>query len=190
MSAPFIKAIGQLLPDADIVHDRFHISQHLNESVDKVRRQENRLIQKEKDTRLVGTKFLWLSGMEHMSDENIAEIERLKNTELNTAKAWYVKEIFKHFWARKNAEFARHYFDFWFKEAMKTGLKPVKAAANMLKRHLENILTYFSSYITNAVSEGLNSKIQAIKASSRGFRTFENYRISILFFCGKLELFP
>ena len=125
------------------------------------------LYQKEKDTRLVGTKFLWLSGMEHMSDENIAEIERLKNTELNTAKAWYVKEIFKHFWARKNAEFARHYFDFWFKEAMKTGLKPVKAAANMLKRHLENILTYFSSYITNAVSEGLNSKIQAIKASSR-----------------------
>ena len=30
------------LPQADIVHDRFHISQHLNEAVDKVCRQIKR----------------------------------------------------------------------------------------------------------------------------------------------------
>jgi transposase len=40
----------------------------------------------------------------------------------------------------------------------------------MLKTHLPNILTYFKHRITNAVSEGLNSKIQAIKATARGFR--------------------
>ena len=66
----------------------------------------------------------------------------------------------------------------------------IRKVARMLKKHLENILTYFESYITNAVSEGLNSKIQTIKANARGFRNFENYRASILFFCGKLELSP
>jgi transposase len=74
MSAPFISAIRLLLPDADIVHDRFHISQQLNESVDKVRRQENRRLMKKNDDRLVGSKYLWLRGMEHMSDENNAQL--------------------------------------------------------------------------------------------------------------------
>jgi len=44
--------------------------------------------------------------------------------------------------------------------------------------------------ITNALSEGFNSKIQAIKADARGFRRFENYRYRILFHCGKLDLRP
>ncbi|MEE9369320.1 MAG: transposase, partial [Pontiella sp.] len=35
-----------------------------------------------------------------------------------------------------------------------------------------------------------NSKIQTIKANARGFRNFENYRTSILFFCGKRDLAP
>jgi len=39
------------------------------------------------------------------------------------------------------------------------------------------------------VTEGLNSKIQAIKSNARGFGSFENYRIRILFFCGKLSLY-
>jgi hypothetical protein len=36
----------------------------------------------------------------------------------------------------------------------------------------------------------LNSKIQSLKAAARGFRNFQNYRTRILFFCGKLELYP
>ena len=60
----------------------------------------------------------------------------------------------------------------------------------MLKQHLENILTYLRHPITNAVTEGLNSKIQTIKSNARGFRSFENYRNRILFFCGKLDLYP
>lgn len=62
--------------------------------------------------------------------------------------------------------------------------------AKMLKRHFENIITYLRHPSTNAVSEGLNSKLQAIKANARGFRSFQNYRTRILFFCGKLDLYP
>ena len=62
--------------------------------------------------------------------------------------------------------------------------------AKMLKRHFEKIITYLRHPITNAVSEGLNSKIQAIKANARGFRSYLNYRTRILFFCGKLDVYP
>ena len=60
----------------------------------------------------------------------------------------------------------------------------------MLKRHLDNILTYFRHPITNAVSEGFNSRIQSIKSQARGFRAFANFRTRILFYCAKLDLLP
>ena len=190
MSAPFIKAIRSHLPNADIVHDRFHISKHLNEAVDKTRRKEHRKMLKNKDERLTGTKYSWLKGMEHLTDEALEQVEALAKAELGVAKAWYIKELFRHFWTRRDAEFASSFFDRWYKEAFESGLPEIRKVARMLKNHLGNILTYFECYITNAASEGLNSKIQAIKANARGFRNFENYRISILFSCGKLELSP
>jgi transposase len=66
----------------------------------------------------------------------------------------------------------------------------VKNVAKSLKEHLSDLLTYFTHRITNAMTEGFNSRIQAIKASARGFRSFDNYRSRILFFCGKLDMQP
>ena len=69
-------------------------------------------------------------------------------------------------------------------------LKPIIKVAKMIRSHFENVVTYLDHPITNAVTEGLNSKIQSIKASARGFQSFLNYRTRILFFCEKLDLQP
>ena len=60
----------------------------------------------------------------------------------------------------------------------------------MVKNHLPNILIYFKHRISNAVAEGLNSKIQTIKANARGYHSFEDLRNSILFYCGGLDMAP
>ena len=39
---PFIQTIQKQVPEADIVHDKFHVSKYLGEAVDKVRRQEHK----------------------------------------------------------------------------------------------------------------------------------------------------
>jgi transposase len=52
----------------------------------------------------------------------------------------------------------------------------------------ENLLAYSRHHIANAVSEGLNSKIQSLKSAARGFRNFQNHRMRILFFSKKLNL--
>ena len=69
-------------------------------------------------------------------------------------------------------------------------LKPLRKVGQRWKRHLENILTCLRHPVTHAVTEGLNSKIQSIKSAARGFRNFRNCWIRILFFCGKLHLYP
>ncbi len=58
-------------------------------------------------------------------------------------------------------------------------LIPMAEVTKNLKRHLDNILTYLEPRITNAVAEGLNSKIQHIKSATLGFRKFENFRIAM-----------
>lgn len=54
---------------------------------------------------------------------------------------------------------ARTFFRRWYGWAMRSRLEPMKKVARMLKAHLENILTYLTHRITNAVTEGLNPKI-------------------------------
>lgn len=43
---------------------------------------------------------------------------------------------------------------------------------------------------TNSIAENLNSQIQVIKTVGRGFANPNSYRNAILFFQGKLNLFP
>jgi len=59
--------------------------------------------------------------------------------------------------------------------------------ARMLKTHLANVLTYLRHRITNATAEGLNSKIQWIKCTARGFRNRGNFKSAIYFHCGALD---
>lgn len=186
----FMNSVETNAEQAEIVHDRFHISKHLNEAVDKVRRQEHKSLKKAGDERLKGSKQLWLFNPENLSDDRWIEFEALKDQELKTSRAWAIKEQFRWFWEYRYAGNARKFFDRWYGWAVRSRLKPIRDVAKMLKRHLENIVTYFRHRITNAATEGFNSRIQSIKSQARGFRAFRNYRIRILFYCGKLDLQP
>jgi len=190
MWEPFIQTIQKQVPAADIVHDRFHVSKYLNESVDKVRRQEHKELLAEGDETLKGTRQLWLYNPQHFNQEQRDEFSGLKDQQLKVARAWAMKELFSKFWEYQEEGWARRFFKDWFGWVSRSQLKPMAEVARLLKRHLENLLTYLRHHITNAVTEGLNSKIQSIKSAARGFRNFQNYRTRILFFCGKLNLYP
>jgi transposase len=186
----YANAVNAILPSAAIVHDRFHISQHLNQAVDLVRRQEHRELSKQDDHRLSGTKNMWLFNEENQPERFKDIFAELKHSNLKVARAWALKEQFRPFWVCPNEEQAKAHFDNWYSWAIRSQLSPIKAKAQMLKRHLKNMLTYFQHRISNAVAEGLNSKIQTIKANARGFRSFKSFRYSILFFCGRLDMSP
>ena len=126
----------------------------------------------------------------NFSAEQAANFESLKLSGLKVARAWAIKELWSQIWAYTYEGSARKFFKKWFSWASRSKLKPIIKTARMNKRHLDNILTYLRHPITNAVTEGLNSKIQSIKSNARGFRSFQNYRTRILFFCGKLSLHP
>ncbi len=186
----FTNSVMANVEQAEIVHDKFHVSKHLNEAVDQVRRQEHKALKSAGDDRLTGSKQLWLFNPENLSEERWIEFETLKDQELKTSRAWAIKEQLRWFWEYRYAGNARKFFDQWYGWAARSRLKPIIKVAKMLKRHLNNLLTYFRHGITNATSEGFNSRIQNIKSNARGFRSFKNFRTRILFYCGKLDLLP
>lgn len=190
MSAGFAAATRQQAPQAAIVHDKFHVSKMLNEAVDQVRRREHRELKAQEDERLTGTRQLWLYNPANLSDQRLEDFQQLLQENLKTARAWLHKENFGGFWQQESAWAAEGYFRRWYAGAIRSRLGPIKKVARSLKARVRELLNYFTYPITNAVTEGLNSKIQQLKAAARGFRSFANYRTRILFFCGKLDLLP
>ncbi len=89
-----------------------------------------------------------------------------------------------------NMQSALRYFLKWFEWTKEFNLKPLGKAADTVANHIYHILMYFKHKISNGTSEGLNSKIQKIKAMACGFRNKENFKTAIYFHCGGLELYP
>lgn len=186
----FMNAAETKLPEATIVHDKYHVSTYLGKAVDMVRRKENGKLLKDGVSLLKGTKYLWLTNPDGWSDDDKKDFKQLAVDELQVGRVWSLKELFRHFWNYSYRGAAETFFRKWYFRATHSRLKPMIDAAKTLKRHLEGILAYLKHRITNAATEGLNSKIQIIKSNARGFRNFQNYRAAILFHCGKLDLYP
>jgi len=190
MWEPYLSTTAQAAPQAQIVHDKFHVAKHLNDAVDRVRRAENRQLHSEGSDLLSGTKYVWLKNPENWHEADQLKFAALRSSGCKVARAWQLKELFREFWSSFSSTEAESFFDRWYSWAIRCRLAPVKGVARMLKAHFENLLTYFTYAISNALTEGLNSKIQSLKHAARGFRTFANFRIRILFFCGRLNLYP
>jgi transposase len=185
---PFAKMATELLPNASIVHDRFHVSQYLGKAVDKVRRGEHREKMGDGDETLKGTKYLWLSNPKNWDAKQKQLYRLLKDEDLKVGRAFAMKESFRKFWDFLYKGAAENFQQRWHFWATHSRLKPFIEVAGTIRRHIDRIMNYFDHRISNAAIEGINSKIQLLKSSARGFRNFENYRTAILFHCGGLDL--
>jgi transposase len=122
MWEPYFKATITHVPGAahKIVHDRFHIMQHVGQAVDKVRRQEHRELLRQEDERLKGTKYIWLYREENLSDKHRPTLEALKATNLKVAKAWAMQESLSGLWSYLSVGWTRRFMKRWLTWVKKT----------------------------------------------------------------------
>ena len=192
MSAAYVKSAKQNLPLAEekIVHDRFHVMKLATGAVDKVRRGEHRQLKQDGDNRLTNTKYLWISNHENLSEQQRERFDVAYKQELETGKAWAYKEMLRDLWHHDDATTATTFFKDWHNRVIHTKLTPLKKVAKTIKDRLANVVSYCTHGITNAVAEGLNSKIMSIKRRVGGYRNRENFKTAIYFYCGGLDLYP
>lgn len=192
MSPAYVKAAKQCIPLAEskIVHDRFHVMQMATKAVDKVRREEHKRLSQDGDNRLAKSKYLWLRSAENNTEDQEARFLKVYDLSLETSKAWALKETLRELWAATDTKSAMRFFNNWYRRAIHTKLESIKTLARSLKERIKNIVSYCKHPITNAVAEGLNSKIMAIKRRVGGYRNRENFKLAIFFYCGGLDLYP
>ena len=131
-----------------------------------------------------------LKSPETMTDTQKMTFASLSGLELETAKVWAFTENFRQFFACHTEYGARSFFNRWYEAARMLANPHLTKVAEMLQRHLPGLLAYVRHRVTNGIAEGLNGQIQLLKASARGFRQFANFRVAILFFLGRLEMYP
>lgn len=170
---PYIASSMAYVPGAaaKIVFDRYHLMTYLNKAVDEVRKKEHRALRAEGDETLTGTKYLWLYAEENLPERHADQFAALRAMHLKTGRAWAIKESLRDLWDYQRRGWAERHWRQWFFWATHSRLPPVVKAAYTLQRHLPNIMTFFTHRITNATSEGLNSKIETIKKTLTGIAT-------------------
>jgi transposase len=181
----YLSSVEEILPKADIVHDRFHLIKYLNDAIDKVRRREVKHHEELKNSR-----FVLLKNKENLTDNQQIIFEHIQAANYQVSKAWQVREDFKDIFASASIEDAFPLFIKWGASVLNTNIKEVIKVAKMFNNHLKGVINALTQSYSNAMAERLNGKIQEIKTVGRGYRTFANFRSAILFFHGGLDLYP
>jgi transposase len=192
MWGPYIAATLAAVPDGQrkIAFDKFHVAMHLGTAVDRVRREESRALREQGDETLKGTKHIWLYHPDRLPQKAAAQFDQLVRKALKTSRAWMLKELAMEMWECRDRQSAREIFDAWYAWAIRSRLAPIKRVALMLKRHLEGVLNAIVAGVSNARLEGINTMIQGLKRSARGFRNRDRFRNAIYFHLGGLDLYP
>ena len=192
MWEPYIQATRARVPEAagKIVFDRFHIMGHVGKAGDTVRQQEHRELMAAGDETLKGSKYLWLYSWENGPERRRDAFAALRHKELKVGRAWAIKEALRRLWHYVYPASGWKFWKRWYFWATHSRLAPRRKAAETVRRHIHNIVTYYQHPVTNAMSEGLHSQMQKIKSRACGFRNTEHFKTAIYFHCGGLDLYP
>lgn len=185
----YLKVIAIKAPQALHVLDRFHITMHLNQAVDQVRRAESgRLRGQSVAEKLKRMRWKLLRRGSRVRGRAKQRLCGLLRTKLATGRAWMLKETFQDFWRYRGLNWAAAFLDVWCTRALRSRIEPMKKVARMLRTHEELLLNWFRAKgeISSGAVEGLNNKIRVVTRRSYGFRTFDAMEIALYHTLGRL----
>ena len=171
----YTTAVEEVLPDARIVIDRFHVARHYRDAVDTLRKQEvkrlKQALPKEAVEQLKHT--LW-PFRKRSADLDLSERERLDTLLAYSPalqQAYTLREQLTTIFdtARSKAD-GLWRIRCWRRRVEKSGLTCFDSFLSLLDSWLDRIANYFINHQTSAFVEGLNNKLKVLKRRCYGVR--------------------
>jgi transposase len=172
----------ELMPNAQVVADRFHVMKQINEELDKERRKIKREIDKieDKDEKEKKLEAITYSRYALLKNErNLNELQKEKLIEIKEvfpelSKMHEMKELFRDIFETEN-DWLSGLFSIieWMKKAQMT----FPQSFGTIGRWIGEIIAYFDNRTTQGAVEGVNNKLKLIKRRGYGFRNFDNFQI-------------
>jgi transposase len=192
---PYIKAAKAATAEAEkkMAFDRFHVSKHINQALDKVRRREhNAFIKRAGESPLSKSRFQWLVNSNRADNRSGKRKAFMGISLLNleTARAWRIKETANGLWDyvyMNVAETAWKKLLWWISHSR---IPEMIEAGKTIRNYFWGIMNAIRLKATNGMLEAKNNCIQRIKRMACGFRNPERFKNAIFFHLGNLDLFP
>jgi transposase len=181
----YIDAVQARLPQAALVFDRFHLTQHLSRAVDDVRRRTWRHLAEAEKADFKRTRFLWLKNPENLAQEERTRLSTLLRINSPIVKAYLLKEDLRRY--RYTAWAGAHLLQ-WLWRASHSRLEPFQKFARLLRAHLDGVLVWTKLRVSNGALEGMNNKVKVISHRAYGYRTPWTFMANIYHCCAALPL--
>ena len=182
---PYKTVVEELIPNAQIVADRFHVMSQINKELDDQRKQEKRQAEKiknkkEKEQNLQGiknSKYPLLKKKENLNETEKEKLKEIENVAPELIAAYQAKEKLRDiFESQITSDEA-----FWkLVEWTELSYKYFPKSSRTIKRWIDEILAYFDNRTTQGAVEGINQKIKLIKRRAYGLTNFGNFRRRVL----------
>lgn len=183
MSQAYIQSVEANAPHAEVVFDRFHVQRLVHDALDEVRRDIVRKHGNKEHARAIKkTRFVLHKNPENLSSPERRKLAQVQATNRPLYRAYLLKESLASILDRRQLFVARDQLIGWLAWAARSKLKPFVKAARTIRKHMNGILAYVSTGLSNGPVEGINGKARVITRRSYGFHDPSNL-ISLLFLC-------
>lgn len=179
-------AVKSVYPTAQVVADRFHVVQNLNETIHNIRREAQAKTKSEEEQKaLKGLRYLLLKNKKKLTETEKERLKKLKETHPDLYRLCELRQEL-HDWYETDTtpEKAIVVLDKWIEKAKSLGFAPLNKFCNTLTNWKSEIVNFFTNRITSGFVEGMNSKIKLLKRIAFGIPNFKHFRLRILWACG------
>jgi transposase len=175
----FIHAAEEVLPQAQIVADRFHVAKLYRAAVDELRKTELKALKgvltKEEYAGLKGVLWALRKRREHLEPEEQALLDRLFEASPLLRKAYTLREkLTPLFDKERSKKSGRRAIRRWMAAVRESGLDCFDKFLATLENRMDLITNYFISRSSSGWVEGLNNKVKVLKRRSYGIKNLGN----------------
>jgi transposase len=184
LSGNYRGLVRRLMPQAEIVADRFHVMKLVNDELNQARNAFRRtpdelpegVTPEGAKAALKNSKYALLKPEETLTDNQVEKLAEVKAVSPKLALMHHYKETFRGVFEAESGTQALFGLLDWMATAQT--LYPNSVAT--MTRWVGEILQYFENRTTSGVVEGINNRLKLIKRSGYGFRNFERFRLRCL----------
>jgi transposase len=170
MHRPYLNAVAQALPRAEIVFDKFHVLQHASAALDEVRRQEFFRAGPVMRAHGRGKRWLLLRRWKTVRGSKREELETLFAVNRRLFKAYVLREQLDRLWLYKTRPGVLNFLLGWIRALRWQRLPEMERLGDFLFRHVEGIAAYCDHPVRFGVVESINTTIKAVLRRARGMR--------------------
>lgn len=191
MSGAYIAAVTEAAPRAKLTFDRFHVQRLAHDALDQVRRAEVRALEDPEDRRaLKNTRFALQKNPWNLTAIETGKLADVQRTNAPIYRAYLLKETLAEILDRRQPNVARRMLDDWIAWAAHSKLAPFAKLARTIRAHIEGIIAYVATGLSNGRTEGLNGKARTITRRSYGLHSATSLIGMIFLCCSGLTLHP